>query len=119
MSKLLEAQPLFERLGVLSQDKKSRIVFILFFRYIRMMKTVIKIMIGKMPVDKMSIGFQSRGMVTSLMLMNVCTFTVAMFCFRMVVYEREYKEWNDDPQKDQLPKTQIIPVQLKGHQRKP
>ena len=69
MPDLLEGQSLLEGFGVFCQDKKCGIVFIVFFGRMRMMKMVIQFLVGKMPVDKMNISFQSRGMVTSRMLM--------------------------------------------------
>ena len=103
MSDLFEGQPLLEGFGVFSQDKKSGIAFIVFFGRMRVMKMVIQFVVGKMPVDKMGIGFQSHGMITSLMLMGISILTVAMRRFRMIMNERKQKERNNDPQKDRFP----------------
>ena len=103
VSDLLEGQSLLEGFGVFCQDKKCGIVFIVFFGRMRMMKMVIEFTIGKMPINKMGISFQSRGMITSLMLMGISILTVAMRRFRMIMNERKQKERNNDPQKDRFP----------------
>lgn len=98
-------QPLLEGLGVFCQNKNFGIVGLFIFRRMRVVKMVIQFMIGKMPGNKVGIDFQSRRMITALMLMNLCGFTMAVCGFGVVMDERKQKEWNKDPQKDQFPQT--------------
>lgn len=80
-----------------------------------MVKVVIQFMIGKMPVNKMGISFQSCRMITALMLMSVRVSVMAMLGFRMIMNERKQKERNNDPKKEQFPPARIFPVHSKSH----
>ena len=84
-SDLFEGQPLLERLGVFDQSKKAGIAFLVFFGRMRMMKIVIQLVVGKMFVNKMSISFQSRGMITPRMLMILSLTDMAMRGFGVIM----------------------------------
>ena len=57
----------------------------------RMMKMVIEFVVGKMSINKMGIGFQSRGMVAPFMLVSVHVFMMTVGYFGVIVNEREQK----------------------------
>ena len=89
MTGLCINQPLLEGLGVFCQNKNFGIVDLFIFRRMRVVKMVIQFTIRKMPGNKVGIDFQSRRMITALMLMSVNIPTMVVSCFGVVMDERK------------------------------